>query len=579
MKISPSQLQTKRDCFRKWSFESLFRLPKMKKGYFAFGNVLHKVLERWLTADDNGRDKNGKTVDLYPKGWAVDTDRHTNTSQTLTTEEQILIKDLVQLAIEQGLVERTPGRLIEEYYSQLVVEGVLIHGYLDVAVLDELWVADHKTTKSPRYILSEAKLQADIKMRCYAIELAQRYYKLHKKIPASVTMRLNYMIKDPLKPKVCKREAIVSAAELEGEWERIEADATEMKKCREKYQNYLDFKDKPSYDTLDHEEIPGPEETNVCNAYGGCPYQNICVGKETVQQYFTRVNAVLNPKTVAKEKKMASIFQERLAERRKRKDAEAASEPVEQETSSKETEIESPASVTTQPPPWAEPKCTTCHGAGLDQHGEACPICFKLAKKAGLPLPADCRLDAATGKWIIEKKDLKPDEPESVDDIPVMGQDGSLKPPKGGKKKGNPLAEAKAKKKAAAKVEPEPEPEKSKPEPTKPRTSKPMGRPPMGYTLCIGTMFLRTGTREVIYAEKILDTLKGMISQDLAMDYDKIDSFKRRDLLAVGVGSLIDGFGAAIIICPNLTYATQDMRAMVEELKTHAQTISVPTGY
>jgi hypothetical protein len=266
---------------------------------------------------------------------------------------------------------------------------------------------------------------------------------------------------------------------------------------------------------------------------------------------------------------MASIFQQRLAEIKKRKGAKPAAEP---EAPKEE------AAVTTQPPPWAEPKCTTCGGAGLDQYGEACPICFKLAKKAGLPLPADCRLDAATGKWIIDKKDLEPVEPESADEIPVMGQDGNLKEPKSTRKKSNPLAaaKAKAKEKAAEKEEPK---EEAKPEPEKPRTSKPVGRPPMGYTLCIGTLPIRTGTREILYAEKILDTLRRMISDDLAMDYDKIDSFKRKDLLAVGIGSLIDGFGPSWIIGPNLNYASQDMRAVMEELKLHAQTVIVSAGY
>jgi hypothetical protein len=291
MKISPSQIQTKRDCVRKWVFQSLFYLPSIKKSYFAFGNVLHAVLERWLNADNNGRDKNGKTVDLYPKGWATDTDKHTNASQTLTADEQILIKDLVQLAIEQGLVERTSGRLIEEYFAREVIEGVIIHGYLDVQVLEELRVEDHKTTKAPRYVMSEDKLHADIKMRCYAIEVAMRYHALHREIPESVTMCLNYLIKDPLKPQVRKREATISTDELDGEWDRIIDDAWQMKAYKEKYQNYLDFKDKPSYSDLDHEEIPGPETTNTCNAYGGCPYQNICVGKETVEQYFTRVDS------------------------------------------------------------------------------------------------------------------------------------------------------------------------------------------------------------------------------------------------------------------------------------------------
>jgi hypothetical protein len=421
-----------------------------------------------------------------------------------------------------------------------------------------------------KYALSPNKLHGDIKMRCYAIELAQRYLKEYGVKPQKpVTMQLNYFLKDPLKPKVSKRQVNITIDELEGEWDRIVEDALEMQSYAHSYRKLLDFEDKPDYTDFDHEEIPGPESSNACNAYGGCPYQSICSGRESVQRYFTRVDNILNPKVTVKEKKMASIFQEMIAKKRAEKKGET--------TPFKQTEpVIDENNVEPAPPPWAEPKCKSCKGTGLDKNGAACPICFKLAKAAGKPLPTQCTYMEETNEWAIEAE-ITNIEPESADDIPVLGADGTMKAPKktlAASRKANPLADAAAKKKAKdkkdEKVKEEAEP--GKPKADKKAKSSKRGRPALGYTLCVGTVPLRTGTREIIYATELLDKLKKMISDELGEAYEEQDAFKRRDMLVIGLNSIVEDFGAAWIITPSLQYATQDMRALVEALRVHAQT-------
>lgn len=299
---------------------------------------------------------------------------------------------------------------------------------------------------------------------------------------------------------------------------------------------------------------------------------------------------------------MGSIFASRLKEIKAAKGT-AVAEKEEPQPEAHPAAPEEDSQVVAQPPPWANEKCTKCGGSGLDEHGSACAICFKLAKQAGLPLPADCRFDDATGQWIIYQE-TKDDEA-----IHVMGADGKLKEaaappaeepaaeepakdkltPKG--KGSNALSAAKKLKQAQRKLEKEAE--ASEPEPEKPKATKAkatkakdkepanknLGRPPMGFTLCIGVAPMRTGTREVLYAEQLLDKAKEMIVAELKQQYEEQDPFKRRDMAVLAVRSMTEGMGSAIIVAPNLNYATQDLRAVVEELKVHAQTVYASIGY
>ena len=64
MKFSASQDETATRCIRNWWFAYPQRMPSIAKGDLDFGTVIHNVCERFLLADDTGRDKDGNPVDL-----------------------------------------------------------------------------------------------------------------------------------------------------------------------------------------------------------------------------------------------------------------------------------------------------------------------------------------------------------------------------------------------------------------------------------------------------------------------------------------------------------------------------------
>src|SRR5690606_34026637 len=111
-----------------------------------FGTVLHAVCERFLLADDLGRDPStGQPVDLYPPGWTKCYNRWTNQPEgEVTPDEAATIQALVAKASEQGVLQRKPGRAVElEFHRQVCVVEVddehheaRITGFIDLAYPD-----------------------------------------------------------------------------------------------------------------------------------------------------------------------------------------------------------------------------------------------------------------------------------------------------------------------------------------------------------------------------------------------------------------------------------------------------------
>jgi hypothetical protein len=300
--ISASQIATKRRCPRQWWFEKVRRLPTpMIKGG-VFGSVLHAVCERYLLANDLGRDSNGQPVDLYPVGWEISYNKYTKEEEgRLTPAEQATVNVLIAKGIEEGVLERLPNRKVEEQFNFVVNKPeipsggnctVNMVGFIDVLMPGE--VQDHKTSKDKKYFLSKAKLKTNSQVLIYAYYEIKRIKEQGGSIPKTIKLRHNQYCKDPNKPSIRKTEVEVKTVDVLAHWKQVEADAKDMVILRDSTQEFHD--------------IPDPENPQkTCRAYGGCPYLTVCFGRESPEVYEDRMTRYLNH-TPSKEISMASPF-------------------------------------------------------------------------------------------------------------------------------------------------------------------------------------------------------------------------------------------------------------------------------
>ncbi len=293
MVISVSQVETFRRCNRLWWFEKMLKLPKIDRGYLTFGTVLHAVIERWLRADDQGNDPGtGVPVDIYPAGWEVAED-----GAKINIQEAALIKRLIEAGIEEGVLERRPGRKIEHEFWMPVIEAhesadgttVKLVGYIDLLLPGE--IQDHKSSKSTRYAKSGAELRNDTQMLVYARvaldaldarrvggEAGLTAATLANELGAdTVVVRHNLFVKDVDQTKVRATSTAVTRAEIDARWRVVVKTAHKMLETRK---------------LTSWNEVEGPASYSTCNDYGGCAYRSICSNVESVQDYQNRLARV-----------------------------------------------------------------------------------------------------------------------------------------------------------------------------------------------------------------------------------------------------------------------------------------------
>jgi hypothetical protein len=301
---SASQYETFETCERKWWLKQVRKLEEPKKGSQVFGTVLHAVAERYVNADELGRDRGtGLPVDLYPPGWHIAKAKWGEGEDgECSPIEQDLIKQLIQAAIENGILERLPGREVEKSFRKTVIqlgcpgcdgsggtdEGtecphckgdgkgahVEIQGFIDIVFRDR--VDDHKSIKSMKWAKSPNKLRQNLQMLIYAKEAIDGCRARGEVVPLAVTLRHNQFCKDPDDLRVRKTEVTVTTLEIEGTWERVQQMAKRMDHWRRTAERWTD--------------LPEPRTGNqACNAYGGCAFQSICLGQESEEGYENRL--------------------------------------------------------------------------------------------------------------------------------------------------------------------------------------------------------------------------------------------------------------------------------------------------
>lgn len=283
MWTSASAITDADDCMRRWWFNKVIKLPQEQRKATIFGDVFHAVLERYFKANDRGIDNKGHIIELYPEGWATMKSRwdKTNTAYTIEPTEEAIIKKLVQEAINDGILVREPGRIIEKSISTHIdtidETKIIIKGFIDLETPSS--IIDHKTAKSTTYILSKAKLKESIQMMLYA---TVKYLDKHQ---GNIWLTHNNFIKDYDRPRVIQRSVEVSQTDVMDFYSgRIKRLLIEMVK----YYKYY-----PKSKLSKWRDIrPANNSNQSCNYHYGkpCPYIGICVGVCSIDNYLYKFN-------------------------------------------------------------------------------------------------------------------------------------------------------------------------------------------------------------------------------------------------------------------------------------------------
>lgn len=396
-------------CPRKWWAEHVINMPRPpSKGSQVFGTAFHAVCERYLRADDLGRDPvSRQPVDLYPPGWHQVTERNGSKGE-LVPVEQDKVRVLFEKLLQEGYIARWPNRLVEFEFGA-VWKGqpafplinykgyeVGFMGLIDVCLPDQLTVLDWKTTKRRSYAKSANKLRASLQMLGYAKVLLAILEARGAAMPSQVQL-VHVVAVHGEDPMSVKRTPVwVSLEEIEAGWDRIQRLARAMV-------DTMIFQSEDRWF-----DVPGPRErSNACNAYGGCPRQLVCTGRHSPEQHRRNVDLLVQRSV---ESPVASLprfiptpSQQKngyamglLANRAAASTAGAAPAPSQPAQPGQVVAPPQQPQPVTQPqqpeplqysnPPWADPNCTACGTSshnGWNTAGNACRICNGTSSSKG----------------------------------------------------------------------------------------------------------------------------------------------------------------------------------------------------
>lgn len=287
IKLSATKLETfwreeKESCRRRWWFKYPKRLPVAYSSPGGFGDVLHAVLQRYLTADERGVDpETGASVKLYPKDWDIPVDPFSGRfGERLSPADAALIRRLVDGAIRDTTLYRPPDRLVEVPFEHFWPDhgGIRLGGVIDMVVPPDL-VWDHKSHKSMRYARSKPRLKTSPQMLSYALALMKAQDEVGVHLDG---VHLKHLVFAKEEERTRETVNYVSRDEIL-EFERKLIDrAGEMQALEQ-------------VPLEDWQSVPGPEpKSRACIAFGGCKFASICAGLEhggeTPEEYVDRYN-------------------------------------------------------------------------------------------------------------------------------------------------------------------------------------------------------------------------------------------------------------------------------------------------
>jgi hypothetical protein len=269
MRLSATQFETAELCYKKWYALKVLKLPTPAAKHFTYGTVLHEVVERFLSATPTGEvppgdhetgplagQVPGEPVKMYPMYWARD----------ISLAEARHIRSTVEKAIEDGVIYRRADGKVERGFTLPFVDKISVTGKIDYSFSNE--IHDHKTTKDFKWAKTPKTIVKSTQMLLYG----WAHNELSEAAHDEIVLRHNVFHKKVVEVRAV--ENTVTKKEIEEKVDSLRELATTLKELKEE---------------KTWEELEGPNVANGCTAFGGCPFQDICSGLITVDQYRSRI--------------------------------------------------------------------------------------------------------------------------------------------------------------------------------------------------------------------------------------------------------------------------------------------------
>lgn len=218
--VSASQIDTFRDCARKWAWQKIEGLQSPPNAAAQLGTLVHAKLEKYLTT-----------------GFLDDSDR---------------VGSIAAAGLQH--LPRPKTVAVEEYFEITSPNG-LYRGYMDAHWVEDKvsYVLDHKTTSDFKWMKTEEILKTDVQANIYAAAamLLDNTAVVHQRWVYYLTSKA---------PRSKISDIVVYRSDVEPLFEQIDATVGEMHQIKRAKKRALDL-------------APSPQ---TCMKYGGCPFVANC---------------------------------------------------------------------------------------------------------------------------------------------------------------------------------------------------------------------------------------------------------------------------------------------------------------
>lgn len=251
IQISPSQLKTKRACFRKWGFQKIDGLEDSPGRGAILGTAAHALTAEHYSGRPFAHMRDEELVEIH--------------------SEAPKVRRLADALIAH--YGDVPNPIIEEHLK-VPRDGYMLHGYADLIYTEpptrfherpRVVVCDHKTSKNPeRYAMTtdgrpapmhvrEENLRQDEQAIVYGA-WALNHFEVEE-----VDLQWVYVATQG-QARTIPIRATVDRAHVERHLEIIDVDAREIVRARKEVKSAVDL----------------PYNTRSCGDYGGCPFAERC---------------------------------------------------------------------------------------------------------------------------------------------------------------------------------------------------------------------------------------------------------------------------------------------------------------